>query len=117
MDRSTPIYLVKETYAEDNYGVLVPTTQKRLVYANVTSVSASEFFEGGRNGLNPELRIIMFGPDYEGEEVVEINNARYAVYRTYQARTDILELYLERRKGKADIPTPTPPEPDESETP
>lgn len=117
MDRSTPIYLISEQYAEDAYGVLIPTTQKRLVYANVSSVSAAEFFEGGRNGLNPELRVIMFGPDYEGEEVVEINDARYAVYRTYQARTDIIELYLERRKGKADIPTPTPPEPDNEETP
>ena len=113
MDRSTPIYLISEEYAEDAYGVLIPTTQKRQVYANVTSVSSAEFFEGGRNGLNPELRVIMFGPDYEGEEVVEINGARYAVYRTYQARKDTLELYLERRKGKADIE----PDPDETETP
>ena len=112
MDRSTPIYLVAETYTEDAYGVLRPTQTKRLVYANVTSVSADEWFEGGRNGLNPELRVRMFAPDYEGEEVVEINGNLYAVYRTYQARTDIMELYVEKRKGKAQ----EPPEPDD-ETP
>lgn len=101
MDRSVPIYLVSQTYTEDAFGVLQPTPVKRMVYANVMSVSASEWFEGGRNGLNPELRAIMFAPDYQGEEVVEINGRSYAVYRTYQARTDVLELYLEKRKGKS----------------
>ena len=110
MDRSTPIYLVSESYTEDQYGVLQPTTSKRLVYANVTSVSASEWFEGGRNGLNPEYRIRMFGPDYEGEEIVEMNSVQYAVYRTYQGRVDILELYVEKRKGKMATPDPEPEE-------
>ena len=80
--------------------MLVPTPDKRLVYANVTSVSSAEFFEGGRNGLNPEYRMIMFAPDYEGEEVVEYNGTRYTVYRTYQSRSDTIELYVELRKGK-----------------
>lgn len=100
MDRSTPIYLVSETYTEDAYGVLIPTPEKRLVYANVSSVSSAEFFEGGRNGLNPEYRMIMFAPDYDGEEIVEYNGVQYAVYRTYQGRSDTIELYVELRKGK-----------------
>ena len=100
MDRSTPIYLVSETYTEDAYGVLVPTPDKRLVYANVSSVSSAEFFEGGRNGLNPEYRMIMFAPDYDGEEIVEYKGVQYAVYRTYQGRSDTIELYVELRKGK-----------------
>lgn len=102
MDRSTAIYLVQETYAEDEYGVLVSQRTKRLAYANVTSVSASEWFEGGRNGLNPELRVIMFGPDYHGEDEIEISGKTYAIYRTYTARTDIIELYVQRKKGDAD---------------
>ena len=72
MDRSTPIYLVSESFEEDAYGVLQPTPVKRLVYANVTSVTGAEWFEGGRNGLNPEYRVRMFAPDYQGEEIVEI---------------------------------------------
>lgn len=99
MDRSTPIYLVGQTYAADNYDVLRSTPTKRLVYANVTSVTASEYFEGARNGLNPEIRLVMFGPDYEGEEIAEVNGVEYAIYRTYIPRTDIIELYLSKRKG------------------
>ena len=127
MDRSTPIYLVSEIYTEDAYGVLIPTAEKRLVYANVTSVSAAEFFEGGRNGLNPEFRMIMFAPDYQGEKVVEYNGTQYGIYRTYQGRNDMIELYTQLKKGDQYIeptpdPTPTPdpaptPEPDPEETP
>lgn len=100
MDRSEPIYLIGTTYTEDAFGVLQPSPEKRMVYANVTSVSASEWFEGGRNGLNPELRMVMFAPDYNGETIVEYKGHQYAIYRTYQARTDVLELYVEKRKGK-----------------
>ena len=109
MDRSTPIYLVSDTYTEDQYGVLQPQQTKRLVYANVASVTRDEWFEGGRNGLNPEFRMTMFGPDYQGEEIVEYNGLQYAVYRTYHARTDELELYVEKKKGAE------PPPPSESE--
>ena len=99
MDRSTPIVLVDQMYHLDQYGVPKPTLRKRTVYANVTSVTASEWFEGGRNGLNPEFRVRMFAPDYQGEQVLELNGQLYSIYRTYQARTDIIELYVQKKKG------------------
>lgn len=99
MDRSAVVYLIVETWTQDEYGVQVPTETKRQVYANVTSVSADEWFEGGRNGLNPELRFRLFKYDYNGEEILEYNSQRYAVYRTYETRNDIIELYAERKKG------------------
>lgn len=106
MDRSTPITLIGRSYTADKYGVLQPTPTKRTVYANVTSVTGAEWLEGGRNGLNPELRVVMFAPDYQGEEVVQIGPFEYSVYRTYHARTDVLELYLERSKGVQTPPAP-----------
>ena len=102
MDRSSVIYLVSETYEKNQYGVLIPTVTKRKVFANVTSVTATEWFEGGRNGLNPELRMRVFAPEYHGEEVVQFNGKYYAIYRTYMARDDVLDLYVERTKGEAE---------------
>lgn len=99
MDRSTPIELVSQTWAPDAYGVRQPTETTRKVFANVRSVSRAEFFDGGRNGLNPELEFTIFFGDYNGEKIVVHNGVRYTVYRTYQARTDTLELYTERREG------------------
>ena len=114
MDRSTPIDLIKDSYAPDSYGVMQTTRTKRRVYANVRSVGASEWFEGGRNGLNPEYRFTMFAPDYQGEKAVEYHGVVYSIYRTYQARTDIIELYTQLKKGETYTePAPAPADPDD----
>jgi hypothetical protein len=42
--------------------------------------------------------VVFFG-DYAGEKIVEYNGTRYTIYRTYQARNDLIELYVERREG------------------
>lgn len=99
------ISLISETKTKNEYGVYQTTTSARDVFCQVNSVSRSEFFEGGRNGLNPEYEFTMFVGDYNGEKIVEYNGETYAVYRTYYGRTDVLELYVERKggtNGKAD---------------
>lgn len=99
MDRSDIITLYADTVTYDDYGVAVKTRTSRDVYCKVDSVTRAEFFEAGRSGLNPEYRITMFFGDYEGETIVGYNGRNYSVYRTYQAKTDIIELYVERRAG------------------
>lgn len=99
MDRSTPITLISETWQQDAYGIAQPTEKERKVYANVRSVTFSEFFDGGRNGLNPELVFTVFSADYKGEKIVGYNGMRYTIYRTYLGRNDTLELSAERREG------------------
>ena len=114
MDRSDVVKLIKRTYAMDRYGVEQWTETSRDVYCNIVSVNSSEYFEGGRNGLNPVYRLTMFKYDYEDEELVEINGKRYSVYRAYTSgrsrswysrsrgyRTghDTIELYVEQRGG------------------
>ena len=97
MDRSNVINLISTTKEQDENGVWRETTNRRMVFCNVSSVTASEFFEGGRNGLNPQFRMVMFFGDYQGETILEYNGATYAIYRTYQRGTDELELYVERK--------------------
>ena len=99
MDRSEVITLISETKTQDANGVWQTATSERDVFAQVNSVTASEFFDGGRNGLNPEFRFVVFFADYQGERIVKYKGATYAVYRTYHARTDALELYVERKGG------------------
>ena len=99
MDRSTVIYLVSSDKSQDDTGVWRSTETKRKVFANVASVNASEFFEGGRNGLQPELTLTLFVYDYHNERIVEYNGQRYAVYRTYVKTDDTIELHVERRGG------------------
>lgn len=109
MDKSIVFQLLTVTRAPDSIGQYVDTVTKRTVYGQITSVSMDEFFAGGQNGLKPEYRITMFGPDYEGEERCEIDEVEYSIYRTYRGRADTVELYVERRAGdRQPLPDPTP---------
>lgn len=101
MDRSTPVYLVEQAKTQNTIGEWVTTETLRKVYANVTSVSASEYFSASEIGLNPEVRFTMFAPDYKGETIIEYNGYRYSVYRIYVASTDKMELYAQREAGTA----------------
>lgn len=99
MDRSEVITLVNETQVKNDFGVYEPVTETRDVFCQVRSITRSEFFDAGRNGLNPEFEFDVFFGDYEGERTVIYKDQRYAVYRTYQARTDVLEIYVQREGG------------------
>ena len=99
MDRSTVIKLIGTTKTQDEYGVWRSENTYTEVYAQVDSVTRAEFFEAGRNGLNPEFRFSMFAGDYAGETMVEYNGMTYAIYRTYFGRNDTVELYVERKGG------------------
>lgn len=99
MDRSDVITLLKTTLTVDEYGVERRQTEGRDVFCQVDSVTRSEFFEGGRNGLNPEYRFRIFEGDYQDEVEVVYHGKTYSVYRTYHERNDVLELYVERKGG------------------
>lgn len=99
MDRSNVIKLLSATKTQNQYGVWVETLAEKEVFCQVDSVSANEFFNAGRAGLNPEYRMTMFSGDYSGETMLIYNGATYAIYRTYQRRDDNIELYVERKGG------------------
>ena len=100
MDRSNVIELIPTVWREDENGIQKSTEgQPRQVMCQVRSVTRSEFFEGGRNGLNPELVFVMFSGDYNDETLLAYNGRRYAIYRTYIGRNDRIELYAERKGG------------------
>ena len=96
----TAIKLLEQTKERDNRGVWRESYTPREVFAKARSVTRNEFFEGGRNGLNPEYQFTVFHGDYNGESVIEYEGKRYAVYRTYiQPGKDYVELYVERQGG------------------
>lgn len=93
------ITLISETTTKDENGVLQATRTPRTVFCQVESVTRSEFFSGGRNGLNPEYVFYVFHGDYSEETIIEYNEHRYGVYRTYITDGDYIELYAERKGG------------------
>lgn len=99
MDRSDVISLISIVKTQDDYGVWRETEESADVYCQVDSATQKEFFEGGRNGLNPAFKFTMFFADYADQPIVEYNGNRYSIYRTYLRRDDKIELYVERKGG------------------
>lgn len=99
MDRSTQITLISETHTKNSIGLYIATETTKNVYAAIRSIGQSEWFDAGRNGLKPEITFIVFKYDYEGERLVEYNNKRYSVYRTYETKDDLIELHCELKGG------------------
>ena len=99
MDRSDVITLITDVYSADSIGQMVSTASTSQVFCNVQSVSQSEWFQGGQNGLKPEYKVTMFAPDYSGQQEVEYKGIKYGIYRTYLRQDELLELYLERKTG------------------
>lgn len=99
MDRSSVIYLISETYTQDGILQFISTETKRKVFCSVRSVSHDEWFDAGRDGIQPSYLFTMFAPDYNGEKIVEYNGQRYGVYRTHEARNEKIDLYVEEKGG------------------
>ena len=92
--------LLKVTTKKDTRGVLHKSISSRDVFCNRSSVSRNEFFDGGRNGLNPEFVFDVFHGDYDGETLCRYDGNSYAIYRTYLPdNSDYIELYVQREGG------------------
>lgn len=99
MNKSDVAYLISESYTQNDYGVFEKQTERRRIFCSVTSVTSQEWFEGGRIGLNPQYRFIIYSFEYLGESVIEYRGDLYTIYRTYIRSQDELELYAEKKQG------------------
>ena len=102
MDRSDILTLVKENLSQNDIGAWIKTETTREVFCKTESVTRDEFFGAGRAGLNPQFRFIVFAGDYGDEKTVIYKGKRYGIYRTYFAKTDLVELYAERKGETVD---------------
>lgn len=93
------IFLLSTTYEKNKYGQDIPQNTRRQVLCDRQSVSRNEFFNAGRNGLNPQYVFTVFKGEYEGETICEYNGKTYSIYRTYETDDDYIELYVERKGG------------------
>ena len=99
VERSDVIDLISTVLILDDYGVQQKIEISTSVYAQIKSASQSEFFNGGRNGLNPQLVFVIREEEFEDQETAMYSNKRYSIYRTFVRNDGYVELYSEYRKG------------------
>ena len=99
MERADVVTLLTETPSMDSMGQIITTTERRECFCTVRSVSSSEWFAGGQAGFQPEWQLRIVEGEYNGEKECEFLGKKFAIYRTYRAQNDILELYLTSKVG------------------
>lgn len=99
MTKVREIKLIKVVETLDSLNQPTKTETSKTIVAEVRSVSRTEYFQGRQGGLVPDLSFLVSVFDYEGEPVAEYNGTRYAVYRTYEADDNYVELYCQVEGG------------------
>lgn len=92
------VVLIKEATVKDEIGQDITAPERREVFAEEAGIARTEFFAAGQTGIKPACMFKIRAIDYDGEEVIEHNNAPYKIYRTYP-KGEMMELYCERRGG------------------
>ena len=86
-------------YVQDEWGNWVPGEVERKILCSFKSVTRSEFYSAPLAGFKPELVFTVHKYEYEGEQKVEFEGARYKVIRTYSTGFEEIELTCERVAG------------------
>ena len=93
------IKLIEEIITTDDSGYEVTTEESREVFCEVRSIGMKETYEALAVGLRPELTFVLADAyDYNGETVIEYNDTRYEVIRTFRVDTSSsIELVVSKR--------------------
>jgi len=95
------IKFVSQTRTVDAYGDTVATEREREVFAEVKSISQTEFYQADATGLKPEIKFVIADfLDYAGEKIVRFTpfggiEETYTVLRTYRNNYE-LEIVCKR---------------------
>ena len=100
MNQAAKITLITTEYTQDDLGEWIETREESTVFAYVSSVTMSEFYEAGLQGFKPEFRFSVWMSEYDGHEVLEYNDNVYTIYRTYMRDDGRIELYVTEKKGE-----------------
>ena len=96
------ISLLTSEYAQDDIGQWSETLTETDVFATINSISMSEFYQAGMQGMKPEYRMTVWMTEYNGQENIKYKDKTYTVYRTYRRDDGRIELYVTERKGDED---------------
>lgn len=85
-----------DSYEETGKEIPIESYGLREVYADFFSISQNENYKAGQAGFKPEVGVLISMDDFDGEELVQIDEDVFHIYRVY-GRGEMLELYCEVR--------------------
>lgn len=96
--QSYRIKLISITYTEDEIGNQVPVETSTEMWAEITGIRQSEFYNAAVAGMKPEITFVVWANEYTGQSKIEHDGRKYKLIRTYvnPSRSEMIELICER---------------------
>lgn len=98
----TVIKLISQTLTTDELGYPIASETFYEIFAKRRSITQTEFFSAGKNGITPDFSFEVNDAEYHGQRLLEYEGKRYEIYRTYQPNNDTVELYAGYKSGVTD---------------
>lgn len=92
------IKLITVTYGTDSIGNQVATETEKEVYANMYSVSSTEYYNAALMGLRPSVAFDIYSFEYDGQARLKYDSKTYNIIRT-ETRGERTRLYCEEVAG------------------
>lgn len=99
MNLAEKIALISIEHTQDDLGEWVEKWTKTEIFGRIESVSMSEFFEAGRQGFKPDMKVTIWMAEYDGQSLLEYKDKTYTIYRSYRRDDGRIELYVNEKKG------------------
>lgn len=94
------IKLIALTVTEDDIGnQIISDVSQRQIFAEKKSIRQSEFYQASVAGLKPELTFVVWSAEYGQETLLEFNDVRYDIIRTFDKDEKNTELICEVKTG------------------
>lgn len=93
------ITLIKSTIDYDELGNQEVIEEEITILCNVESIGRNEFYEASNQGLKPVKVFVIHAFEYNGASIVEHEDVRYSVMRTYETSFEEMEITCERVIG------------------
>jgi hypothetical protein len=91
--------LLSITTTKDDLGQSEPLEKPYLVFCSKLSITRAEFNTAGILGFKPDIMFVVDSDSYDQEKLLDYQNKRYSIYKTFQRTDGFTELYCEVKTG------------------
>lgn len=92
-------HLISVISTQDEIGQPIKQEKEYLVFCSKLSITRAEFNAAGQLGFKPEMMLILDSETYNNESLLEYNQKKYTVYKTFPRSDGFTELYCEVKSG------------------
>lgn len=91
--------LLSITTTKDEIGQFIKSEKPYMVFCSKMSITRAEFNSAGMLGHKPEIMLVVDSDAYDQEQLLEYQNKKYSIYKTFQRIDGFTELYCEVKSG------------------